>query len=153
MNGTPENPLPDSFFVPVKPENEESFRRWAREHTRGSERIKGGLYHPLVRAEWARMGLWPLWRELKCGNCSKWFEPEHNSTADGFESWSPQTEDGEILCADCMYVLCTPCEQCNESVRFEKATHHAADDAIQGYDLCHKCVADPSRKANIPPPD
>lgn len=149
VSGTPENPLPDSFFRPVSPEEEESFRRWAQLNTNGSDRERGGVLHPLVRAEWERMGLWPLWREIKCGNCSEWFDPEHNAVpGDGFEPWSPDTVDGEILCATCLLELCTPCEQCNEPVRFEKATRHA-----DGYDLCHKCVADPSRKANIPPPD
>lgn len=49
--------MPDSAFRDLTPTEEESFRRWAREHATPRYLAKAGLYHPAVRDEWRRMGL------------------------------------------------------------------------------------------------
>lgn len=87
--------------------------------------------------------------EVQCDACDRWFDPEHDgcSADPTFVLWTPMTVDGEVFCPDCNIRLCVACEQCNGSVRKEHATHIKEHG---GYDLCHLCVADPSRKANNP---
>jgi hypothetical protein len=44
-----------SLFRDLSPEEEPTFRRWAREHDTPELRVKASLFHPVVRDEWRRM--------------------------------------------------------------------------------------------------
>lgn len=49
--------MPDSVFRNLPSAEEEAFRRWARAHATPRYLAKAGIYHPVVRDEWWRMGL------------------------------------------------------------------------------------------------
>ena len=51
--------LPDGVFRTLPPDEEAAFRQWARENATPEHLAKAGLYHPAVRNEWWRMGVYP----------------------------------------------------------------------------------------------
>lgn len=48
--------LADGLFRTLTPNEEAAFRQWARENATPEHFAKAGLYHPVVRDEWWRMG-------------------------------------------------------------------------------------------------
>lgn len=49
--------IPDALFRGLTQSEEDSFRRWAREHSAPRYVAKASLFHPTVRDEWRRMGI------------------------------------------------------------------------------------------------
>lgn len=47
--------MKDSFFRELTPKEEEEFRQYARDHKPDME--KWGIYHPVCRREWIKIGL------------------------------------------------------------------------------------------------
>jgi len=46
-------------FRYLSPKEESEFRAWARAHNSPEYLVKGDVYHPVVRDEWNKLGLWP----------------------------------------------------------------------------------------------
>lgn len=46
------------MFRTLNPKEQEDFRNWARDHTSPEHLAKAEIYHPVVRSEWRRMGLY-----------------------------------------------------------------------------------------------
>ena len=62
--------MPDSFFKTLTAEEAKEYHTWAREHHTPEHVAKGGIYHPEVRAEWARMVAEPCdCLRLICADC------------------------------------------------------------------------------------
>lgn len=103
-----DNTTTDIAFRTLATAEVDTFQQWARDNDTPAHRAKAGLYHPMVRAEWARIDAilnhptTVAIKEYRCGTDHAGMPDKFPQYGHGSYTILYQCADGGELCAACV---------------------------------------------------